>query len=98
MAIAAALATIDIIEREALQNAQEVGDHILARTYDWPQRLPLVGDVRGRGLMIGIEFVADKHTKARGRTSSATTSSNWPSRREFSSSAAGPTPCASARR
>ncbi len=64
VAIAAALATINIIEREAMQNAREVGEHILARTADWPQRLPLVGDVRGRGLMIGIEFVTDKHTKA----------------------------------
>jgi 4-aminobutyrate aminotransferase len=63
VAIAAALATINIIEREGLDNAHEVGEHILARTYDWPQQLPLVGDVRGRGLMIGIEFVADKHTK-----------------------------------
>jgi len=64
VAIAAALATIQIIEREGLDNAHEVGEHILARTYDWPQQLPLVGDVRGRGLMIGIEFVVDKHTKA----------------------------------
>jgi 4-aminobutyrate aminotransferase len=64
VAIAAALATIDIIEREAMQNAHDVGEHILARISDWPQRLPLVGDVRGRGLMIGIEFVVDKHTKA----------------------------------
>jgi 4-aminobutyrate aminotransferase len=63
VAIAAALATIDILEREGLQNARDVGEHILARTYDWPQRLPMVGDVRGRGLMIGIELVADKHTK-----------------------------------
>ena len=63
VAIAAAMATIAIIEREGLDNAHEVGEHILARTYDWPQRLPLVGDVRGRGLMIGIEFVADKHAK-----------------------------------
>jgi len=63
VAIAAAMATIAIIEREGLDNAHEVGEHILARTYDWPQRLPLVGDVRGRGLMIGIEFVLDKHTK-----------------------------------
>jgi 4-aminobutyrate aminotransferase len=64
VAIAAALATLDIIEREGLQNVREVGDHILARTADWPQRLPLVGDVRGKGLMIGIEFVADKRSKA----------------------------------
>jgi 4-aminobutyrate aminotransferase len=64
VAIAAALATIEIIEREGLDNAHEVGEHMLGRMYDWPQRLPLVGDVRGRGLMIGIEFVTDKHTKA----------------------------------
>ena len=63
VAIAAALATIAILEREGLDNAHEVGEHILARLYDWPQRLPLVGDVRGKGLMIGIEFVADKHSK-----------------------------------
>ena len=64
VAVAAAMATINIIERQGLDNAHEVGEHILARTYDWPQQLPLVGDVRGRGLMIGIEFVVDKHTKA----------------------------------
>ncbi len=64
VAIAAALATIQIIEREGLDNAHEVGEHILARTYDWPRQLPLVDDVRGRGLMIGIEFVANKHTKS----------------------------------
>ena len=64
VAIAAALATIDIIEREGLDNAREVGEHILERLYDWPQRLPLVGDVRGKGLMIGIEFVTDKQTKS----------------------------------
>jgi 4-aminobutyrate aminotransferase len=63
VALAAALKTIEILEREGLDNAHEVGEHILARTYDWPQRLPLVGDVRGRGLMIGIEFVSDKHAK-----------------------------------
>ena len=64
VAIAAALATIDIIERESMQNAREVGDHIMDRIADWPERLPLVGDVRGRGLMIGIEFVADKKAKS----------------------------------
>jgi 4-aminobutyrate aminotransferase len=63
VALAASLATIEIIEREGLDNAHEVGEHILARTYDWPQRLPLVGDVRGKGLMIGVELVTDKHSK-----------------------------------
>jgi len=64
VSIAAALATMDILEREGVDNARQVGEHILERIADWPQRLPLVGDVRGRGLMIGIELVADKHTKA----------------------------------
>jgi 4-aminobutyrate aminotransferase len=64
VSIAAALATMDVLEREGVDNARQVGDHILDRIADWPQRLPLVGDVRGRGLMIGIELVADKHTKA----------------------------------
>jgi 4-aminobutyrate aminotransferase len=63
VAIAAALATIDILEREGMENAHRVGEHILTRTHDWAQRLPLVGDIRGRGLMIGIEFVTDKQTK-----------------------------------
>ena len=63
VAIAAALATIDILEREGMENAHRVGEHILTRTHDWAQRLPLVGDIRGRGLMIGIEFVTDKQAK-----------------------------------
>jgi len=61
--IAAALATLDVIEREGLRNAEEVGNHILRRMKDWPTKHKLVGDVRGRGLMIGVEFVADQQTK-----------------------------------
>ncbi|HSA93806.1 MAG TPA: acetyl ornithine aminotransferase family protein [Terriglobales bacterium] len=62
--IAAALATLDIIEREAMKNAAEVGKHILDRISEWPKKHPMVGDVRGRGLMIGVEIVADQKTKA----------------------------------
>jgi 4-aminobutyrate aminotransferase len=62
--IAAALATLDVIEREGLlRNAEEVGDHMLQRMKDWPAKHKHVGDVRGRGLMIGVEFVSDKQTK-----------------------------------
>lgn len=62
--IAAALATLDVIEREGLlQNATEVGNHMLKRMADWPKKHALVGDVRGRGLMIGVEIVKDKRTK-----------------------------------
>ena len=65
--IAAALATLDVIERERLlDNATEVGNHMLKRMADWPKKYQIVGDVRGRGLMIGVEIVKDKHTKEHG--------------------------------
>src|SRR5215469_2099938 len=65
--IAAALATLDVIEKENLiDNSAAVGGHMLKRMADWPSRLKLVGDVRGRGLMIGVEIVKDKATKEYG--------------------------------
>jgi 4-aminobutyrate aminotransferase len=65
--IAAALATLDVIENEGLlANSIEVGDHMLKRMADWPRKHKLVGDVRGRGLMIGVEIVKDKKTKEYG--------------------------------
>ena len=63
VSIAAALATMDIIEREAMANASRVGGLMLERLQGWKQTHPLVGDVRGRGLMIGIELVKDKVTR-----------------------------------
>jgi 4-aminobutyrate aminotransferase len=63
VAIAAALATLDVLEREGVSNAELVGRHIMQRIERWPEALPPVGDVRGRGLMIGVELVADKKTK-----------------------------------
>jgi 4-aminobutyrate aminotransferase len=63
ISIAAALATMDIIEREAMANAGHVGGLMLERLQGWKQTHPLVGDVRGRGLMIGIELVKDKVTR-----------------------------------
>jgi 4-aminobutyrate aminotransferase len=63
VSIAAALATIDIIEREGMANAARVGALMLERLNGWKQNHPLVGDVRGRGLMIGIELVKDKTTR-----------------------------------
>src|SRR5436309_12398255 len=62
--IAAALATLDVIENEGLlKNSADVGNHIMKRIADWPKKHSLVGDVRGRGLMIGVEIVKDKQTK-----------------------------------
>ena len=63
VSIAAALATMDIIEREGLANAARVGELMLERLRGWKETHPLVGDVRGRGLMIGIELVKDKITR-----------------------------------
>ncbi|MDR3727669.1 MAG: acetyl ornithine aminotransferase family protein [Terracidiphilus sp.] len=63
VSIAAALATLDIIQREGLANAARVGGLMLDRLRGWKQTHPLVGDVRGRGLMIGIELVKDKVTR-----------------------------------
>jgi len=62
--IAAALATLDVIENEhLLDHSAEVGAHMMKRMATWPARLRLVGDVRGRGLMIGVDIVKDKSTK-----------------------------------
>ena len=66
VAIAAALATMDVLEREGIKNAEVVGNHIMQRIADWPKRLDFVGDVRGRGLMIGVEIVTDKKAKIPG--------------------------------
>jgi 4-aminobutyrate aminotransferase len=63
VSIAAALATLDIIERSAMANAERVGAIMLDRLRSWKQTHSLVGDVRGRGLMIGIELVKDKETR-----------------------------------
>jgi 4-aminobutyrate aminotransferase len=62
--IAAALATLDVIEKEHLvAHSAEVGSHMLKRMSTWPAKLKLVGDVRGRGLMIGVDIVKDKSTR-----------------------------------
>ena len=65
VAVAAALATIELLENELIANAAHIGGHILDRMRDWPKRFPHVGDVRGLGLMIGFELVRDQHTKER---------------------------------
>src|SRR6201997_5173698 len=58
--IAASLATIRLLEEKYMENARRVGEFILRRTADWTKRFKCVGEVRGRGLLIGIEFVRDQ--------------------------------------
>jgi len=61
--IAASLATIRLLETKYIANAARMGDYIMKRTADWKQRFRHVGDIRGRGLMMGIEIVRDQKTK-----------------------------------
>jgi 4-aminobutyrate aminotransferase len=65
VSIASALTTIELLEESLITNADAMGRHILGRMEDWPQRFQYVGDVRGRGLMIGFELVYDRQTKER---------------------------------
>lgn len=67
IACAAALATIDVIEHGAMENAREQGRYLLAALETLAARHPSVGEVRGRGLMIGIELVTDRQTRAPAR-------------------------------
>jgi 4-aminobutyrate aminotransferase len=60
---AAALATLELIEDEYLHNAAVVGDFTLEKLNAMQQRHPSIGQVRGIGLMIGVEFVKDRQTK-----------------------------------
>jgi 4-aminobutyrate aminotransferase len=61
--IAASLVTLDLLEQKYIANAARMGEFIFSRTADWRERHPIVGDVRGKGLMIGIEIVRDQKTK-----------------------------------
>lgn len=63
----AALTTLEIIEAEGLAaRAAELGAHAMNRLEDLKARAPIVGDVRGRGLLIGVEIVADRESRAPG--------------------------------
>lgn len=65
VSIAAALATIELLEQSLIENAELMGDYLMSRLKNWPDRFRNIGDVRGHGLMIGIEIVHDQRTKER---------------------------------
>jgi 4-aminobutyrate aminotransferase len=65
VSIAAALTTIELLEDSLLENASQMGAYLMHRMSDWPSRFRYVGDVRGLGLMIGVEIVRDQATKER---------------------------------
>ncbi len=64
MACAAALASIEVIEEEnILENVKEVGAKMMQRMEKMKTAHPIIGDVKGKGLLLGIELVKDKITK-----------------------------------
>jgi 4-aminobutyrate aminotransferase len=54
---------MDVLEREGIANAAAVGAKMMERLRSWIERHANVGDVRGCGLMIGVELVKDKKTQ-----------------------------------
>jgi 4-aminobutyrate aminotransferase len=67
VAVEAALATLEVIRSERLmENAERMGEVAMRRLEEMKERYEIVGDVRGRGLFIGVELVKDKKSKERG--------------------------------
>jgi 4-aminobutyrate aminotransferase len=60
---AAALATLDLVQHEYAANAADVGGYLLGRLRDMQRRFECIGDVRGKGLMIGAELVSDRTSR-----------------------------------
>ncbi len=64
VACAAGLAVIDVIKQERLlENATKLGAHLLTRLKEMQKKYPIIGDVRGKGLMVAAEIVKDPDTK-----------------------------------
>ncbi len=63
VAIASSLATIELLEHGLIENAARIGRYMMDRMGSWPARFLHAGDVRGLGLMIGIEIVRDPQTR-----------------------------------
>jgi 4-aminobutyrate aminotransferase len=68
VACAAALTTIRLLRETLVRNAEVVGAHLISGARALMDKHALIGDVRGRGLMVGIELVRDRQTKERATT------------------------------
>lgn len=64
VACAAALETIALLEEELMQNATKIGDLLFDGLKQLQQRYEMIGDVRGKGLLLAIELVQNRETKA----------------------------------
>src|SRR3712207_4404426 len=63
LACVAAYETLCLVQEQLMDNAREVGAYMLRRLEHLAERHPQIGDVRGKGLMIGCEFVKDRTSK-----------------------------------
>ena len=64
---AAAIATLELVRGGLMQNAARMGEHFMLRLQELQARHAVIGEVRGRGLMIGMELVTDRHSRAAAR-------------------------------
>jgi 4-aminobutyrate aminotransferase len=60
---AAALATLDLVENGLMANAGQLGAQLISGVRKLAERYAIIGDVRGRGLMVGMEMVKDRRTR-----------------------------------
>jgi len=63
VASAAALKTIELVQNEYMHNAEMVGEYTMQALSEMQERHACIGQVRGKGLMIGVEFVSNRETK-----------------------------------
>ena len=61
----AALATLDLLESKLMENARNQGEYLMGKLLEMQKTFECIGDVRGKGLMVGIELVRDRETKER---------------------------------
>jgi len=59
----AALATIELLEEELMENAVVQGEYLMSGLHELQKSIEYIGDVRGKGLMVGVELVKDRETK-----------------------------------
>jgi len=61
----AALATIELLEAELMENAKTMGEYLISKLCELQKSIEWIGDVRGKGLMVGVEIVKNRQTKER---------------------------------
>ncbi|MBI2341409.1 MAG: aminotransferase class III-fold pyridoxal phosphate-dependent enzyme, partial [Deltaproteobacteria bacterium] len=61
----AAIATIELLKEGLMQNASKVGEHMITELIRMKNEYELIGDVRGLGLMLGVELVKNRETRER---------------------------------